>query len=413
MSQTQTPFEPIFVARHPIFTSKLEVWCYELLYRDSSTARSASFSDEYEATFSVMTNISLCDVGDTRDGRVMITFPDEAILINAPQALPPESTLVKISEASSVEPHFLEALKHLKASGFQIVVSGYRAADRKAPLCRLADMLLIDVLNRRDKEIAYLVEKAGAYNIPLMAKRIETHQQFEMCKKMGFTYFQGFFFKRPKTLHGRKIGSTELTRLKLFQAIEQSEPDFDGIAATIETDVAISYRLLTFLNSPTFAFVRKITSIKQAVLLLGWQQLKSWLRLVILTDLASPERAQELSRLSAQRAKFFELLAVSAGRAALADSLFLMGLFSLLEALLDVPMAEIVTRLPLEEPIQAALRGDENDFSLWLRLVESIETAQWERMDESVRALGLTIEAVEKSYQDSISWANTFFNAGM
>lgn len=405
-----TTYENIFVARQPLFDAKGNVWGYELLYRHEGSADAAVFSEENEATFKVMTSLSLCAEQNHSCSRIMVTFPEESIMIHAPYALPPGNTVIKMRESTTAEAYFLEALKDLKRNGYMVAVSGYKADPTKRSLCGVADVLSMDMNMEDTARLKQLAASLKDHDALPMAAKIEDHAAFELAKSLGFSLFQGYFFKRPVTLTGRKISSTDAARLKLFRIIEELEPDFDRVAAAIESDVSISYRLLTLLNSPAFGFSRKIHSIKQAVVLLGWKHLRNWIRLIILTDLPSPDKTRELAFLCAQRAKFLEILALATGREHEADSLFLLGLFSLLEAMLDMPMADVVEQLPIADVLRDALCGKETPFTVWLALTDSVEELDWERMESSMATLGLDQQTVERSYQEAIAWANAFFS---
>ncbi len=405
----QQTYENVFVARQPIFDRKKNVWGFELLYRHSGNADTAVFSEENEATFKVMTSLSLCPGPDNACSRIMITFPEESIMIHSPYALPAENTIIKLRESFSAQPFFLEALRDLKDSGYLVAVTGYQARSGRRTLCQAADILSIDLNDPEQENIQLFAASAKEHDAILMAAKIEDHKAFDLALEMGCTLFQGFFFKRPVLLSGRKITSTDAARLKLFRIIEDLDPNFDQVARAIESDVSISYRLLAFLNSPAFGFTRPIDSIKQAVVLLGWKKLRNWIRLIILTDMPSPDKTRELSFLSAQRAKFLEMLAVETDRLDMADSLFLLGLFSLLEALLDMDMREIVPHLPLADELKGALCGEDNQYLPWLQLTDSVEELEWERLERSMAALGLDQVGVEQAYQEAIKWANAFF----
>ena len=190
-----------------------------------------------------------------------------------------------------------------------------------------------------EADLSFIAAKGKKFDSARMiAKRVESADDLSRAKDAGFALFHGFFFKRPQTETGRKISSSEITRIKLFEIIEKEEPDFDALAQAVEADVAISYRLLNFLNSANFSFATTVTSIRQAIVLAGWKPIRNWLRLIILTDMTPSEKTQELSYLSAHRAKLFETAALGGGYEDESDKLFMLGLFSLLDAMLDVDM---------------------------------------------------------------------------
>jgi EAL and modified HD-GYP domain-containing signal transduction protein len=306
----------------------------------------------------------------------------------------------------------VEAIKRLREDGYTIAMDKASAGPCPRDFVGLLDIIAIDMGQEPDVVEAVA---AAAKNCPdsplLLAKKVESLRLLDHARQLGCSLFQGFFFQEPTTISNKKISSGELVRLKLFDIIEQPDPDFQALAATIESDVALSYRLLTFLNSAAFSFTQKITSIRQAVVLIGWRQLRGWLRLVLLTDMAPPAKTQELAFLSAQRAKFLELAAQDLHALELADTLFLLGLFSLLEPMLDAPMQDIVAHLPLADELQHALCRRQSELTPWLTLVETIEKSRWDDVDAAMERLGLDADKLAEAYQRSIEWANTFFGS--
>lgn len=409
--EAQRAYENVFIARQPIFSATLAVWGYQLLYRDSDSSESARFTDALEATLKVMTNISLCGEGQHEVGNVVVTFPEESILINAPFALPPSTTVVLVNEDLESPRYVLDSLRALKREGYRIMLGNFTADPGKQSLYRMADVLAFDISGLLPEELGQLVAEAEAYEVPLLARRIEQHEEYELARYLGCNLFQGFFFKRPNILSTRRPTASEAAKLRLFQAIKTDTMNLDALTEAIEADVSVSYRLLALLNSPAFGFRSKVSSIRQAIVLLGWKQLKHWLRLVILTDVMAPDKAFELAFLAAQRARFLELCAEKSSQSVAPDTLFLLGLLSLLEAMMDMPMRELVTNVFLEEELKNALCGEDNLYSPWLELAVCVESADWSRLEALLPRVGLNLSQIDESYHAAIAWANDFFCA--
>ncbi|MCA1945259.1 MAG: HDOD domain-containing protein, partial [Desulfovibrio sp.] len=225
---------------------------------------------------------------------------------------------------------------------------------------------------------------------------------------------QGFFFEKPVIVPGRKLTSNQISRLMLFKVLEKENPDFAEIARVIETDVSISYRLLALTNSANFSLSRKVDSIRQALVLLGMKQIKSWLWLIFLTDISPKNKTSELPYLSAIRAKFLERTALNHDLPiAKADLLYLLGLFSLLEAMLDVPFKDIAKNLPLDDDLAAALAGEANEYSPWLNMARYFERGEWDKIDDVIASLGLDPMTVANSYAEALTWAKTLQGEGL
>lgn len=411
MTQDKT-YENVFIARQPVFDENGKTWAYMLLFRDSMHATSATFTDDADATMRVLADMSLCNLGTDQTARTMVHFPALAVENGYHRALGAECGTVIVEERETVTPKLLEAVRELRQDGYLLAVNNFEGTPGQEELCALADVLIVDVHNKDDFELRDLVQDAGKNSgAKLMAKRVETLEEQRRAKKHGFTLFHGFYYCRPEVDAGRKISSNEITRLKLFEIIERDEPDFDALAEAVEADVSISYRLLAFLNSPSFGFATTITSIRQAVVLAGWKPIRNWLRVVILTDMSPSEKSRELTYLSAHRAKLFETAALGGGFEEISDKLFMLGLFSLLDAMFDMDMKELVKHLPIDDAVKRALCGAENEFSAWLRLAHAIEASRWDEVGTMSRTLNLLPGTIAVSYQHAFSWADSFFGS--
>ncbi|WP_461208754.1 EAL and HDOD domain-containing protein [Desulfocurvus sp. DL9XJH121] len=413
---TETPESSCFLhtyfARQPIFDRHNRVWGYELLFRGGPEAEKADISDLDQATLGVTADSTIApeDFYGT-DKKILVNFGEQGILENVPYALPPGHTVVQVPEGALKSPDTAKALSELTRDGYSIAVDDFEG--RSDAALKVADLVIIDILDKEAEVIAPILEKAKQAGVPALSKRVQDTEAFSMAKHLGFPLFQGFFFRKPELIQNRKLTSHQVSRFNLLRSIEQQDPDFEQLAKDIQTDVSISYRLLTYLNSAAFAFTQPIQSIKQAIVLLGWKQLKNWLRVIVLTDMQPKGKASELFFVAVQRGKFLELIARSQDSAkADPDSMFLLGLFSLLEAMLDMPMDVIVDRLPLPEDIKAALTGTRNYQGTWLALVRAHEKGAWEDLDVLTDELGLNRLVVAVSYYKSVLWANTFFKHG-
>lgn len=409
VDQASELYIPTFFARQPVFCEGPTVWGYELLYRDKGDATKAEFSDSEAATLQVAASAFIHpEIGRSQPKKLIVNFTPKSILDQVPYALPAEDTVVKFSPSTTPVPEFEAALKTLRDNGYTLALDCFEATPSLYSLYRLADILIIDVLGKSSSHIQTLLQRAPRQG-ELLAKRVQTMESYLLAKDLGFSLFQGYFFKRPEILPGRKINSNQASRLNLFRLIEKSDPDFDGLADTVRTDVSISYRLLSYLNSAAFSFPEKIRSIKQAVVILGWRKIRNWLRLIILTDLLPSNKPSELSYLSAVRGKFLEQVALKHDRDGQAGGLFLLGLFSLLDSMLDMPMKAILANVPLEDDIRDALSGEDNVYSPWLDISLSFETGNWDNLDGLLRRLELDPLLVARCYYDSLLWANSFF----
>jgi len=401
-----------YFARQPIFDSRSKVWGYELLFRGGPDAERAEMSDLDQATLGVAADSTVAPEDFYgSDKKVLINFGEQNILENVPYALPPGQTVIQIPESALTSEETVTSLRELVRDGYSIAVDDFEGNIEVAG--ELADLVIVDTLGRSAAELGPILDKARKAGTLILAKRVEDMDAFSMAKELGFPLFQGFYFRRPELIAGRKLTSHQASRFNLLKMIEQKDPDFEALAKDIQTDVSISYRLLTYLNSAAFSFTQPIQSIKQAIVLLGWKQLRNWLRVIVLTDLQPKGKSSELFFVAVQRGKFLELIAHSHEQSKIEpDGMFLLGLLSLLEAMLEMPMPEIVGKLPLAPEFKSALLGEDTQLAKWLELVRAHEKGKWEDLDRLTDALGLNRLVVAVSYYKSVLWANTFFKHG-
>ncbi|WP_027721153.1 EAL and HDOD domain-containing protein [Maridesulfovibrio zosterae] len=411
MAKTQDQlYDKIFFARQPILTQDQKLWGYELLFRNSSDATSAIISDDYNATLNVAADICAAPGEKMPDNvKLVVNFSHKSIMDKVPYSLPAGKTVVQIPETTPPTPNLINALKELSRDNYYIAIDDFEGRPQGEFLIAYANAVIIDVLSKDEKTLCKICEHSKQYGTKLIAKRVENMSQFKMAQKLGFDFFQGFYFKRPENINGRKLRAGEAVKLKLLKLIESPTPDFDIVAEALQNDVSISYRLLTLLNSPTFGFSQKIHSIKQAITLAGWKMLKNWLRVILLTDLTSKEKSPELPLLATQRANFLQLVTKEAKNGLQPESMFLLGLFSLLGAMFDMPMSKITKFLPLEREISAALCGEDNIYNRYLELVSFFEAGDWDNLEFVIEELKLDAVAVSRSYYESSQWANSFF----
>jgi c-di-GMP phosphodiesterase len=397
----------VSIARQPIFDRKRRLWGYEIFcvgVVDSTGPGSSGESIAVNVASSAY--IGFQQVMD-KGKKVIVNFNEKNILDNFPYAFPQNLAAVMVTEDMVGRPNVLNMLSRLKSDGYLIAVRGFTGNSACAPLYRMADIVGTDVSKRQKDELAGILECSRTYNALLLAVQVKDRGSFELCRELGFSLFHGSFYKSPDQINVRKFTSGEVSRFKLLQVIEKDQPDFDQLAKTIQTDVSISFRLLAFLNSSAFGLPQKIKSIHQAILLLGWRKIKNWLRVVLLSDMSQNIEASELVLLSAQRGRFLELVAREHDFWGFdPNSLNLLGIFSLLDALIGIPMMEIVGYLPLENKLKAALcQEPNNEYLPLLHLAGYFEEARWTEAEKMIQQLNLDAGKVKAAFQTSVVWA--------
>jgi len=401
-------YDKICVARQPIFTSDLNIWGYELLFRQEEDMQAAVFTDGVQATSQIIADGFQLAASGLRSGSLaLINFPRSVLLGDAPFVLPPDRCVVEILETVKPEPGVLQACHELKKRGYLLALDDYEGDTSLKELCNLADIIKVDVLHKSPIQVRQIVRNLTGCSAALLAEKVESREVFQVCKGLGFTYFQGFFFHRPEIIPGRKLSAGQMAKIKLIRELGSLDTDPGRLVEIIQTDLAISYRLLKYINSAFFGLQVEVTSIQRAVAMLGCQNMRQWLQVVILSDINTTDKAIELVRISVQRARFLQLLAMRHPTPFDQDSMFLLGFFSLLDAILDQPMDVVLEEIPLDSGIRKALTSSGGPDAVWLELLDEIDRCNWPRLSAKADEIGICMTLVSRLSSDSVAWANS------
>ncbi|WP_243310657.1 EAL and HDOD domain-containing protein [Fundidesulfovibrio agrisoli] len=399
--------EQVFVARQPIFDREMKVWGYELLYRRADDSAEAGVNDDALATSAVIADgVTLGRAGLDPQEKTLVNFPVGLLCQGAGFALPRESCVIEILETVPPSPEVLKALHALKRAGYTLALDDFVGQPELEAFLPLADIVKVDVLALPESEAAGLVKRLRGGGRMLLAEKVEDEAMRARTLQMGFELFQGFFFQRPEIVSGSKMSTSQLTRVKLLG--ELSDEDFDPgrISRIIETDLSLSYRLLRYINSATFGRRDTVDSIRQAGMILGQRNLSKWLQAVLMADINPTPKGRELVFQSVRRAKFLELLGKNIERPPVRpDSLFVLGLFSLLDSLLGMPMDEVISGLPLAPALNQALLGFDGQARDLLLLAEEMEQADWRSAGQYLTELKLPASAATMLNADALRFA--------
>jgi len=404
---TKSIYLPIFVGRQTIYDAGLNVWGYELLFRSGGQEQFAQFKNAEQATAAVIIEgFSIATASLPRGRKIFINYPQELLLKEAPVALPRDDCVIEVLETIDPCPELMNSLRNLKEFGYIIALDDYVGQPEYAPLLELADIIKVEILGRSWKEIIKISQMLRQYNCLLLAEKIENKDSFDLAISLGFSFFQGFYFSRPEILSGRSIPTATVNRLRLIHEMSGHDFEMGRVAKIISQDTGMSFRLLKQINSVSYSFRHKVRSIAQAVTLMGTRALKQWVMLAMLADIDSTGRAQELLFRCVHRARFLEMLAleIKDGRYD-PDSLFLLGLFSNLDAMLNLPMEEITKHLPLEKDLNAALLGEKNNLRQWIELSAAVENGDWNSLDSLLHLLHLDEQNTAVKHIQAADWA--------
>ncbi len=398
-------FEPIFVARQPIFDRVQSIWGYELLFRSQAAQRVAEVQSQDTATARVIADgVSLARVD--KGLRVLVNFPRDLLLEGAPRALPKECCVVEVLEHVLPEPPVLAVLQELREAGYMLALDDYAGQPELEPFLDLVHLVKVEFQGLTPTNALRITSALQARPVELLAEKIEDERGYQLAWVLGYRFFQGYWFRKPETLSGRKISVGAMAKFRLLRELSKTDYEVATLGKIIATDSSLSYRLLKYVNSVSFSLRAKITSLKQAVAFLGSQTLKQWLMAVVIADVAPSPRAQELAYYCVLRGRFLELCAHSSRKTPRdPDTMFLVGLFSQLDLLLGQEMSELLAEMPLDDGVKEALQGGENEIRQWLSLCEAAEQGEWDLMERLVAQLGLDGPRTARLHARSTAWA--------
>jgi EAL and modified HD-GYP domain-containing signal transduction protein len=307
--------------------------------------------------------------------------------------------VLEVLENVAVDAQLIDGVRRLSAQGFSIALDDFVYAEKWEPLLELADIVKVEIPALGHAQIAAHLKLLRRYDVQVLAEKIETEEDFERLREMGFDLFQGYFLARPKVLKGSRIPSNRLGMLRMLAALQDPDIRMEELGRTITQDVSMCYRMLRYINSAFFALPCKVESIQQAVAYLGLNNVRRWASLIAMSGFHS--RPSELLRLALVRARLSEQLAEAAGRAD-ADVYFTLGLFSILDSLLGLPMPVILNELPLADDLQAALLTRQGPLGQALECTLSFETTDL----ALITYAGLPLHTIQEIYVEALAWAD-------
>ncbi|MBW2142284.1 MAG: HDOD domain-containing protein, partial [Deltaproteobacteria bacterium] len=301
------------------------------------------------------------------------------------------------------------ACKKLKEAGYMLALDDFADHEDYASLLSMADVIKVDFLTTGVEERKSLVERYGSRDIKMLAEKVETRDEFKQALELGYSYFQGYFFSKPVIISGKDIPAFKLNYLRLLQEVSRPDFSFDRVEDIIKSEVSLSNKLLKYLNSAFFGFRTEIRSIRQALTLLGEVEARKWISLTALAGM-SEDKPGELIRMAIIRAKFCELLACEVGFNNRKSDLFLLGVFSMVDAIMDRSAGEIVEEISLAEDVKDALLGEENRLRKIFNLVVAYEKGEWETVADLSAGFKIDEDVSPGLYLNSIAWAEQIFS---
>jgi EAL and modified HD-GYP domain-containing signal transduction protein len=398
----------VLVARQPIFDQRNEVYGYELRYRSGLEPVFKGLNPNRASLQAIGNTLSTLGLDALTQGkRAFIRFTHDLLVNDYAMLLPPAAVVVEIPAEVELTEEVIDACKRLRRLNYLLALDGIVLGDLVHPLVDVVHLLAVDFAVCGPAERQRIVHLFRDRNVRLLARKVETVEAFEAARTLGYEYFQGGYFRRPKMLEQTTLHSSKLTMLRLLQEVSQAELDFDRIDEIMQLDVSLPYKLLSYMNSALLGLGQTITSLKHALLMLGQSGVRKWLSVVVLAD-AGDDVPSELIVTSVLRARFSERLAARSHLRSRSNDLFLVGLFSMIDALMRRPLPELIAAMPLDEDVKNALLGQPSELAPVYSLIRAHEQADWPAVAKYQAALGIDEADVAQAYHAALEWVATF-----
>jgi c-di-GMP phosphodiesterase len=339
---------PSFVARQPIYDRLLDVYAYELLFRAGDVDHADVVDEEVATASTVVTTFADIGLDSLVGGRCgFVNATREFVPL-----LPAGRVALELHRTEALDPEVHAELHRLSELGYPIALDDFVMREDSRPLLEVAHFVKLDVQAFTRDQLVEQVEQLRPHKVKLIASKIEDHHTFEFCKQSGFDYFQGYFFCQPRTVTGRGIPANRLTQMRLMAVLQDPDCELERLDLAISHDLGVSFRLLRWINSAYFSLPRKVSSVREALMLLGVRNVRSWALLMTLAGIE--DQPSELIRTAMTRAKMCELVGQALGRPN-PDAHFTVGLFSVVDAFMNMRMQDVLSELPLSKEVSAAL----------------------------------------------------------
>lgn len=396
-----------YLARQPIFDAKRQLHGYELLFRDGESNAFPNINAD-EATSKLITEHHLFTGVEKITGghKAFINFSADTLIHHFPTSIDPNSMVIEVLESVPISTELLAACRELHRMGYQLALDDHDFDPKWDIFLPYVSIIKVDVRQFNILQISKYIHRVKHHNITLLAEKVETQDEFEKLRTLGFALFQGYFFARPEMLKHKKLASSKLNLMLLIAESSQRELNFEKLSGICERDVGLSYKLLRFVNSASYGRGQSIGSLKHAMIYLGEAELKKFVALLALANL-SESGPNELLNMSMTRARFCDRLAAANGDPDNPPAAFLTGLFSLVDAMLEQPLPELLEELPLLDDIKAALLHQHGQLGMYLQFARAFEAGDWQQQEVLSQQLQHQVGNLSELYLDSVFWAFT------
>lgn len=404
----------VFVGRQPILDRNGNIYAYELLYRNSYNNFYPDV-DPQKATIGLLVNTFLT-IGVKKvseNSLSFINFTGELLAQDIFLSLNPDHVVVEVLETVEITPSLISRLRSLKKDGFKIALDDFILQPQyrvHRDLFKIVDFIKVDYLATTQIERMEIAEFILKYpEIVLIAEKIETEEQFATAKATGYSLFQGYFFAKPEIITGVEIPSNAALHFQIMERLHQQSPDVDEVAELIMHDISLSYKLLRLINTLAFSVPKQISSIKQAIVLIGLRETNRWIQVLAMREIGQGEgngRAKALAEYSLTRAKMCELLAKRDGREN-HEQYFLTGMFSLINVILKRSWNAIFQLIPLSDEVVSTLRGEPTAITPYLELTIAVEKFDWDKIDQLSKEMKISQTELSRISLETHRWVQS------
>lgn len=397
-----------YIGRQPVIDHVQHVIGHELSYRHSAEATEAAVSNEFEACVNIVNN-TLINMGTRQllgNGLAFINITPELLDSDLLNLLPSARTILELGIGDGKKADLPFLLHSLRDKGFRIALKDLLPSAHNRLLLEAADFVMLDIQRFDIRTLAKAIDHYRHYPLKLIAKNVETMKEYLACVELGFDYFQGYHFAYPETLSVKTIDPSQAIVLELLEKVH-GNAEIGELETTFKQNMALSFKLLRYINSIGFGLNAQVQSIQHALTIIGHRQLYRWLTLLLLTS-SHGTATSALIQMAMTRGRFIELLGRNCLEGRDCDNLFIVGAFSLLDAILEMPMDNVLENLRLPENVVDALQYQKGVYAPFLNLVKACECLDWEMIEKISSSLLMVPETVNRAHLEALAWSERF-----
>jgi c-di-GMP phosphodiesterase len=390
----------IFIGRQGIFDGNMGIFGYELLYRSSTNNSAGNFNGDHATSLVVVNTFMEMGLDQVVGAHLaFINLTRNFLTGELPLPFPKDKVILEVLEDITIDAELVEGIRALAQQGYTIALDDCVYSECLVKLLEFAHIVKIDIQALGMDKVREHVEKFRRHPVKLIAEKIETQQEFDLCRDLGFDYYQGYFLCLPRVLTGQSIPDNKLSILRLLSQLQDPNTPPSELEKIISQDLSLSYKLMRYINSAFFALPRKVESIQQALVYIGNRAIKTWVTLLVMRGIE--DKPSALTNTALARARMCEQLAIK-NNARDPETYFTVGLFSVVDAMMDVPMERVLNALPFTDDVRSALLLHQGPLGAALSCTIAYERGDWNR----VAFGGLVADVVASVYLDSIAWAD-------